>query len=139
MTIRELRMVVSSDVAELARVRGFVDRATSLLGSSVARSDLAVATSELVANAMALDAGDVVIRVSPGRRHAVRLEVSDCGPGVPEIVDRGAWDPEGHRGLQIIDEIAADWGVEQHGGEKVVWCELPASGDRADDRTLATQ
>ena len=76
---------------------------------------------------MALDAGDVVVRVSPGRWHGVRLEVTDCGPGVPEVVDQDAWDPSGHRGLQIVDQIAADWGVERQGGQKVVWCELPTS------------
>jgi len=130
MTVRELRMVVSSDVGELARVRAFVDRAATMLDTPVARPDLAVATSELVANAMALDAGDVVVRVLPGRWHGVRLEVVDCGPGIPEVVDQQAWDPDGHRGMQIIDQIAADWGVERRGGEKVVWCELPDAADR---------
>jgi len=137
MTVRELRMVVSSDVAELACVRSFVDRAATTLGSQVARPDLAVATSELVSNAMALDAGDVVVRVSPGRWHGVRLEVTDCGPGVPEVGDQDAWDPSGHRGLQIVDQIAADWGVERQGGQKVVWCELPTSARSSGGRALA--
>ena len=117
-------MVVSSDVSELARVRAFVDRAVKMLELEVARGDLAVATSELVANAMALEAGDVTVVVGRGRRDAVRLAVADCGPGLPAVVDRDAWDPDGHRGLQIIEQIASDWGVERHGPEKVVWCEL---------------
>ena len=40
MTVRELRMVVSSDVGELARVRAFVDRAATMLDTPVARPDL---------------------------------------------------------------------------------------------------
>jgi anti-sigma regulatory factor (Ser/Thr protein kinase) len=120
-------MVVSSDVAELAGVRAFVDRAATMLGTTVARPDLAVATSELVANAMALDAGDVAVCVSLAGLTGVRLEVTDAGPGVPQVVDQEAWDPEGHRGLQIIEQIAEHWGVDRRSGEKVVWCELPSS------------
>src|SRR6478752_7707257 len=113
MSVRELRMVVSSDVGELARVRGFVDLAVTALGTHVNRADLAVASTELVANAMALDAGDVTIGVAPGPGHAVRIQVTDGGSGRPEVVDREAWDPAGHRGLQIVDQIAADWGVRE--------------------------
>ena len=64
----------------------------------------------------------------------VRLEVTDCGPGVPQVVDQDAWDPDGHRGLQIIDEIAATGVWTSRAAEKVVWCELPterARGGRA--------
>lgn len=138
MTVRELRMMISSDVTELATARGFVDRAVTLLGFEVPRADLAVATSELVANAVALDAGDVTITVTPGRRHAVRLAVTDCGPGEPEIVDRDAWDPDGHRGLQIIDQIAVDWGVDRQWHQKTVWCELPGEPAGRTDESLAT-
>jgi anti-sigma regulatory factor (Ser/Thr protein kinase) len=130
-------MVVSSDVAELAGVRAFVDRAATMLGTTVARPDLAVATSELVANAMALDAGDVVVSVSAAGITGVRLEVTDAGPGVPKRAEQEAWDPDGHRGLQIIEEIADHWGVYRRSGEKVVWCELPSSARANDDHAFA--
>lgn len=57
------------------------------------------------------------------RRGCIRAVVSDPGPGFdPQLRDP---DPlgEGGRGLLIIDQLAARWGVEVHGGTHV-WVEL---------------
>lgn len=86
-------------------------------------------TSELVTNVV-VHAGphgpDEEISVSV-RRSAdlVRVEVTDCHPGVPVVGD-GAVDKAGGRGLLLLDSLADNWGVTRNGQGKVVWFEVQA-------------
>ena len=86
----------------------------------------ALVVTELVTNA-ARHAGtpvDVTIERGPG---VVRIEARDDSAVLPAapLVDT----PTRHRGLQLIEDLSQEWGVEP--GEdrgKVVWCELPSRG-----------
>ncbi|MGP2436079.1 ATP-binding protein [Streptomyces sp. JW3] len=57
----------------------------------------------------------------------LRLEVSDAGPGRPEVRTPDA-DETGGRGLLLVEALAHRWGVEKraNGIGKTVWAELKA-------------
>ena len=83
--------------------------------------------SELVTNAVlhAADSATISLdlRLIDG---AVRVLVSDGGPGEPER--RPHPDPrtgQTGRGVWLVDAFAERWGTEMHGRDgKTVWCEL---------------
>lgn len=59
---------------------------------------------------------------------AVRVEVTDRGAGTPRIQFPGPDEPSG-RGLQIVDMLAEEWGVEMEAAiGKTVWFTLSAEG-----------
>ncbi|MEU7468148.1 ATP-binding protein [Streptomyces sp. NPDC044984] len=87
--------------------------------------------SELVTNALR-------VRVPSDRQVGVRiarlledgllrLEVSDAGPGRPEVRAPGD-DETGGRGLLLVEALAHRWGVDERAGGigKTVWAELKA-------------
>ena len=78
--------------------------------------------SELANNAVLHSRTPYVVALHIG--DMLRIEVTDASPGVPRIrrVPRGA---VSGRGLQIVSELSARWGVDWNGDSKVVWAELP--------------
>lgn len=59
----------------------------------------------------------------------IRVEVTDSGSGKPTLRSPGPDDPSG-RGLQIVDMLSQDWGVEPEvPAGKTVWFSL--AGDHA--------
>ncbi|MCK2219136.1 ATP-binding protein [Actinomadura sp. ATCC 31491] len=98
------------------------------------REDVLLVVSELVTNAILHGDGPPVLRIS-GDADRLRVEVSDDGPGLPELREPG---PSSGWGLHVVRLLAASWGItgeradgdgeggaEGKGG-KVVWCELAA-------------
>ncbi len=91
--------------------------------------DALLVASELVTNAVRaggpvhLALRVVVIDVRP----ALRIEVTDCGPGLPSSVVSGALpgpDVCGGRGLPLVDMLADSWGSERRAGLNLVWAHL---------------
>jgi anti-sigma regulatory factor (Ser/Thr protein kinase) len=86
------------------------------------RDDLAIAISELVANAVRhapiVDGGEIRLVVETGP-DGVRVEVHDPGTGF----DATPRHDEGGRGLAIVASVAESWGVLaiKH---TLVWCHL---------------
>lgn len=86
--------------------------------------DAAVVVSELVTNAVQ-HAGEhgqlqLALRVTGD---VLRLELADGSsqrPVTREVVDSD----EGGRGMRIVDELTARWGVDVNGAGKRVWVEL---------------
>jgi anti-sigma regulatory factor (Ser/Thr protein kinase) len=80
--------------------------------------------SELATNAILHAA--TPYRVSMHTNDVIRIEVSDESPEPPALApspDRG-W------GLQLVDKLSAVWGASPFNGYwKVVWAEVPRSGD----------
>lgn len=83
----------------------------------------ALLLSELVTNAIVYSGEanlELELRLT-GRR--LRGIVADTNGDAPTRV-RGGPTAEGGRGLQILDELAADWGVESLPAGKAVWFEI---------------
>jgi anti-sigma regulatory factor (Ser/Thr protein kinase) len=97
-----------------------------------ATNDSLLVLSELVTNAIVHGSGPIDVRVMH-RDNEIRIEVSDQARGVVAVADRG---PEalGGRGLLLVRELAARWGVDPGDPGKTVWAELPVdpSGERPD-------
>jgi hypothetical protein len=80
--------------------------------------------SELATNAIIHAA--TPYRVAIETNDVIRIEVSDESPKPPGLT------PSPHRrwGLQIVDKLSAAWGASPFNGYwKVVWAEIPRSGD----------
>ena len=139
MTVEQLAITVGPQDDSVAVVRHFVAFAQRVLGAQADADVAAVITSELVANAVAVAAGEitVTIRCLDG---CLRVEVHDHGYGMPEIQNPAPADLGGGRGLLIVDKLADDWGVQQFLPGKIVWFELgpPAPSPATRGRTHGT-
>lgn len=86
--------------------------------------NLRLVVTELVTNSVRhADAGSVKLRllVDP---HAVRVEVSDRGPGFTPTPRGADDDREGGWGLLLVERMADRWGVLSADDRTRVWCEL---------------
>jgi len=108
--------------------------------AGAAMGDALVVLSELVTNAIVHGSGPIEVHLRH-RDDILRIEVSDQARGVVAVADRGP-DALGGRGLLLVRELAAAWGVETGERGKTVWAELPAGrpGGHADDsRTIGSE
>jgi anti-sigma regulatory factor (Ser/Thr protein kinase) len=128
---RSQRFACSSAAPTLGR--DFVSDALTDWGVRDEFPNVALVTSELVTNAVRHAGGPCTLAVAlvPDR---VRVEVFDGSTRrpVPEPRDShriGGW------GLQIIDELATQWGSEPRADGKVVWCEVGRGTRAAFDET----
>jgi anti-sigma regulatory factor (Ser/Thr protein kinase) len=83
-------------------------------------------TSELVTNAVLHGKGEPVLAVEVDEDR-VRVAVHDDLPEVPVVRNPGPLAASG-RGMQLIDTLAARWGVEPDEKGKDVWFELELAG-----------
>lgn len=90
--------------------------------------DVVLAASELLTNAIRHGQGPVVLRVWPGSE-VLRVEIIDRGPAVTLQPRRRGHEAEGGWGLQIVEAVAARWGVDpvEPGPGKAVWFEVEAA------------
>lgn len=105
-----------------------------------ARDDAALLVSELMSNAVRHGGSSAVLTVGVGEG-LLRIAVHDDGAGTPSM-RRGVQDLSvtSGRGLQIVDRVAQQWGVEPDGDGtgKTVWFELavqdgdPDKGENVD-------
>lgn len=100
---------------EIASVRHMV---RSVVGESVAAQDLVLIVSELATNAV-LHAG-TPFRVSVSVDSVVRLEVADESHEMPTKAVGGIT----NHGLDIVDLLAARWGIDTNPVGKTIWVEI---------------
>jgi len=124
MSVAALSITVTADPDSVGVVRRYVESARQTFGARVDPEVVAVLTSELVTNAVALGAGEVTVTVRTADRGRLRVEVRDHGYGMPEVAHPSPWDPDGGRGLMIVEELSETWGVQQFLPGKIVWFEL---------------
>jgi anti-sigma regulatory factor (Ser/Thr protein kinase) len=83
--------------------------------------------SELVTNAVLHAAESPTITLELlFTQDAVRVLVSDCGPGEPEgRAHPHLWTAETGRGVRLVEAFTEQWGTKTRGSDgKTVWCEL---------------
>lgn len=82
---------------------------------------LALLTTEVVSNAVRHGPPDGPVQVDAAQEQGqFVVRVCDASSDLP-VLRRQPPDAIGGRGVQIIDHLAADWGVERRRGGKVVW------------------
>jgi anti-sigma regulatory factor (Ser/Thr protein kinase) len=94
---------------------------------SDAQAEVAVLlVGELVTNAVAHTTSTTIGLVVRRSDDAVRVEVHDSSPELPNENFQGTWDDQGGRGLRLVAELASRWGVDAagRGAGKVVWFEV---------------
>lgn len=115
--MRQIALQVEANAHAPRVSRNYLKGMQPSLGSRF--NDVALVLSELVTNAVRHAMGtrdvDVVIEATDD---LIRLEVSDSGPCFEKSTPRG-----GGMGLDIVSEIAVDWGVERD-HMCTVWAEI---------------
>jgi anti-sigma regulatory factor (Ser/Thr protein kinase) len=97
--------------------------------------DIAVLlTSEVVTNVIVHTASAPSLGVAPHGR-GVRVTVVDGSPTPPVLRRHSPAAPTG-RGLQMLRDLADDWGWERLGAGKAVWFVLRGDQEEADGRVL---
>lgn len=119
----EARLALRPVPASAALARLFVERTLGEWGCDAFLDQSRLLVSELVTNAVlhARTDFELVVHMTP---RGVRIEVADGSPAAP-VVRRYEDEAMTGRGLALVEELAARWGVDEapHGG-KVVWFEL---------------
>ena len=110
--------------SSVGEARRFVAAALDALGAHGVQEVAALLTSELVTNAVVHAGGAIRIRVAGGAS-TVRIAVEDTSPAKPQPREAGDRAVTG-RGLNLVDQLAVRWGVDDVDGGKVVWFELRA-------------
>lgn len=108
----------------VGEARRFVAAALDGLGAQGVQEVVALLTSELVTNAVVHVGGAIHIRVTGGAG-TVRIAVEDTSPAKPQPREAGDRAVTG-RGLNLVEQLAERWGVDDVDGGKVVWFELRA-------------
>jgi anti-sigma regulatory factor (Ser/Thr protein kinase) len=88
-----------------------------------ATDDAVMLTSELMANAVEHSKGMVTL-LALMVDEALVVAVRDDSDDLPTLTDPPSYAERG-RGLQVIDALAGDWGVDRQASGKTVWFRLP--------------
>lgn len=114
------------DADNVRRARQIIRDAVAETGGNPDTAELL--TAELAANAVVHVHSSFELRWRPVPG-GIRVEVVNDEPEmIVHLVE--ATDSHG-RGLAIVDRLARAWGVETHPDCKVVWFELPTTGERS--------
>jgi len=126
---REATARFLADPRSAGHARRFAAAALDGWDLAVLRESVVLLVSELVSNAVLHADTPVAVRlVESGPR--LRVEVSDGSPASPRM-RHFSLDSATGRGLQLVDSLASDWGVEPRDEGKRVWFEVTA-GENAD-------
>lgn len=111
---------VKADKQAPRNARWFLEGMRNELGPRF--DDVAIVVSELVSNSVRHSDDDLTLTVITGE-DPIRVEVVDWGPGFSRDAPRG----DG-LGLNIVEKVAADWGVTLD-GVCTVWVEIPRESE----------
>ncbi|MCA1843453.1 MAG: response regulator, partial [Actinobacteria bacterium] len=116
-------LLLGPDPRDVATARRFVIERCRDWGCGTVVEEAELVVSELVTNAFVHGDSRCELRVGLTDA-ALRLQVLDHGPGMPDPQDAAHGDEHG-RGLLLVSVLCCAWGVEAlPGGGKIVWAEL---------------
>jgi anti-sigma regulatory factor (Ser/Thr protein kinase) len=118
----EARLALKPVPASAATARDFLDDTLKTWGCPALVDAGRLLVSELVTNAV-LHARTEITVVLRATRKGVRVEVHD-GSEVAPVVRHYEDEAMTGRGLSLVDDLAAKWGVDPYEGGKAVWFEL---------------
>jgi serine/threonine-protein kinase RsbW len=123
-----LRRHFGPTASSVGASRHFVSDATSDLSADIQES-ATLMVSELATNALVHATTGFTVSVERAETR-LRIEVTDAGDGRPVVRSPQPSEPHG-RGLRIVIELAADWGVTQidDGDGKSVWFTMRLSSE----------
>ncbi len=88
---------------------------------------LGLVVSELVTNAVVhTTCPELTVSVSVGEG-TTRLEVSDCDPSPPRLLEGLVQGRPAGMGMRVVDAVTDAWGVERRTSGKTVWAEFRAA------------
>jgi anti-sigma regulatory factor (Ser/Thr protein kinase) len=121
--------------------RHFVESLLTAWGRPDLAWTAALVVSELAANCALHAHTEFTVRVQEEPEAQVRLEVTDASARVPQQRSYGI-DATTGRGLQLVQQLSASWGVEPADVGKTVWVVLQAerpggTGSGDEDALLA--
>jgi hypothetical protein len=123
--MREIRIPFTHG-APAARARRAVEAALRAWGLVASTDDVLLITTELIQNVEVHtdDGGEFHLEL---HSDAVRVEVADSSPEMPQLRTSGPGTPGG-RGLFLIAAIAQAWGVHPHNWNghhgKLIWADV---------------
>lgn len=119
-----VRMDLTPGTPPLGLLRARIDTLLPERGADLV-SDLQLVATELVTNAYVHGRPPVRFALTrPGSNGLLRIEVSDCGPALPQVRHPDLHTPHG-RGLLLVAACSVRWGVITDAGPgKTVWAEL---------------
>ena len=118
---RSLELELPADLSSAAAARRAVQETCRTWGLADA-SDAVLAASELVTNAV-LHAGTPVLLALSLDRDGLTLAVSDGAQAVP-WQQPASMTREGGRGIAIVDQLGARWGIVRTVLGKTVWINM---------------
>jgi anti-sigma regulatory factor (Ser/Thr protein kinase) len=129
MPVTLVTLTSTSDLDSVPEVRRFATHVVEEFDARIDPYTVALLTTELVANAVRVAAGEVTTSfVRAG--NMIRIVVHDNGGGQPVLAHPDPLDDDGGRGLMLVDTLADAWGAEAHAHSgTTVWFELAAPTD----------
>lgn len=124
------------DSASIRLARSFTAEHLATWGCPDLVEDATLIVSELCANAIGHAGGGCRVRLRLWQG-ALRIEVTDAGPGTPDVQSPPAEQPTG-RGLLVVSSLATAWGIAPVDDDKVVWADL-LTNDQSDEHERAGQ
>ena len=126
----DAEVTLPGEASSVPTARHFVESILTAWGQPEHGWTAALLISELSANCTLHARTSFTVRVEL-QESQVRLAVSDGSSRAPAVRDYGT-DATTGRGLRMVGELSAAWGVEVHDGGKTVWAVL-SSGDAQSD------
>lgn len=125
-------VTLPGESSSVPTARRFVESILEAWGQPQHGWTAALLISELTANSTLHARTPFTVRVSLDG-DAVRLEVTDGSPRTPMLRDYGSAATTG-RGMRLVDDLSAAWGVDPQPGGKTVWVSIRTPvEDRHDD------
>jgi anti-sigma regulatory factor (Ser/Thr protein kinase) len=117
--MQTFELELEPDRQNVARARKFAVKHTASVGTDDTTDVVELLVSELVTNAVLHAGTELTLRVCYDGRH-LRVEVRDASAAKARQRHYGTGATTG-RGLELVESLATDWGVETDAHGKTVW------------------